>query len=48
MPSNSNRSLYRITNAASIDQLLELHVQPHLKYDYANYALPQLIKLLTE
>ncbi|KAH8359720.1 hypothetical protein KR093_008614, partial [Drosophila rubida] len=38
----------KITNAASVDQLLQLHVPPEIKYDYANYAYPQLFKLLTD
>ncbi|KAH8307533.1 hypothetical protein KR044_000288, partial [Drosophila immigrans] len=38
----------KITKAASVDQLLQLHVQPHFKYDYADYAYPQLLKLLTD
>ncbi|XP_034112362.1 nucleolar protein 6 isoform X2 [Drosophila albomicans] len=38
----------KITNEASVDQLLQLHVPPHVKYDYANCAYPQLLKLLTD
>ncbi|XP_030572283.1 nucleolar protein 6 [Drosophila novamexicana] len=41
-------NILKITNPASVDQLLQLHVQPHVKYDYANYAHPQLLKLLTD
>ncbi|KAL7730970.1 hypothetical protein ACLKA6_014201 [Drosophila palustris] len=41
-------NILKITNPASVDQLLQLHVQPEVKYDYANYAYPQLLKLLTE
>ncbi|XP_017858430.1 PREDICTED: nucleolar protein 6 [Drosophila arizonae] len=41
-------NILKITNPATVDQLLELHVQPQVKYDYADYAHPQLLKLLTE
>ncbi|KAH8417147.1 hypothetical protein KR222_004756, partial [Zaprionus bogoriensis] len=41
-------NILKITSKSSVEQLLQLHVQPHLKYDYANYAQPQLLKLITD
>ncbi|XP_030374020.1 nucleolar protein 6 [Scaptodrosophila lebanonensis] len=41
-------NILKINKRASVEQLLELHAKPHVKYDYANYAYPQLLRLLTD
>ncbi|EDV93823.1 GH18079 [Drosophila grimshawi] len=41
-------NMLKITQPGSVDQLLQLHLQPDVKYDYANNSHPQLLKLLTE
>ncbi|KAH8288604.1 hypothetical protein KR054_006082, partial [Drosophila jambulina] len=41
-------NILKITNYSCINQMLMLHSQPRLKYDYAKYGHPQLLQLLTE
>ncbi|ALC45900.1 Mat89Ba [Drosophila busckii] len=40
--------ILKITDHDCVAQLLQLHTQPQTMYDYAGYAYPQLLKLLTE